>query len=219
MGIIEKLKESLKQGSEKVQQVSDKLVEKGKKVGGEGLEVTKEVVNQLEEKTSDITAIARLKLDIALLSKNLKKEYAMLGQMLYQSLEAGKSIIEDSTLQGQFNRLTSLEQEYQSKLAELEKYEKQHSHDYTGKKFLEELDAAQALIEEVQISEKSNVVGKRLKEIVLPRQALISVLKRGDELLIPDGNTKLLAGDKVVIIGKRNDVEKISKRFTAKNKN
>jgi Trk K+ transport system NAD-binding subunit len=40
-------------------------------------------------------------------------------------------------------------------------------------------------------------------------------VKRKEEIIIPDGGTKLLEGDSVTIIGKRADVEKLIKKFTA----
>jgi trk system potassium uptake protein TrkA len=67
----------------------------------------------------------------------------------------------------------------------------------------------------VIISEKSNVVNKLLKEILLPKEALVSAVKREEEVIIPDGNTLLKAGDQVIVIGKKDDVEKVTKRFAA----
>ena len=52
-------------------------------------------------------------------------------------------------------------------------------------------------------------------ERVLPKEALISVIKRGDEIIIPDGHTILQTGDQVTVIGKAEDDEKIAKRFGA----
>ncbi len=71
------------------------------------------------------------------------------------------------------------------------------------------------MIDQVIISEKSNVVNKLLKEILLPKEALVSAIKRGEEVIIPDGNTQLKKGDQVIVIGKKDDVEKVVKRFAA----
>lgn len=53
------------------------------------------------------------------------------------------------------------------------------------------------------------------RDIVLPKEALVSAIKRGEEVIIPDGNTQLKTDDEVIVIGKKNDVEKIIKRFAA----
>jgi len=59
------------------------------------------------------------------------------------------------------------------------------------------------------------MVNKRIKENLLPKEALISVLKRGEEVMIPDGNSTLNFGDEVTVIGKEYDVEKMTKRLIA----
>ena len=56
---------------------------------------------------------------------------------------------------------------------------------------------------------------KYKKEILLPKEALVSAIKRAEEVIIPDGNTLLKAGDQVIVIGKKDDVEKVVKRFGA----
>jgi len=50
----------------------------------------------------------------------------------------------------------------------------------------------------------------------LPKEALISAIKRNDEVIIPDGNTKILVDDIVTIIGKSNDVKKVKSKLSIK---
>ncbi|MFH0957178.1 MAG: TrkA C-terminal domain-containing protein, partial [Pseudomonadota bacterium] len=90
-----------------------------------------------------------------------------------------------------------------------------HSDNYVIEKLSEDLSSANAIIDQVIISNQSNVVNKLLKDILLPKEALVSAIKRGEEVIIPDGNTQLKAGDQVIVIGKTNDVEKVVKRFSA----
>jgi Trk K+ transport system NAD-binding subunit len=97
----------------------------------------------------------------------------------------------------------------------VEKGKKKHSSNYVIEKFSEDLSSANAIIDHVIISEKSDVVDKLIKDIVLPKEALVSAIKRGEEVIIPDGNTQLKTNDEVIVIGKKNDVEKIVKRFAA----
>ena len=97
----------------------------------------------------------------------------------------------------------------------VEKGKKKHSSNYVIEKFSEDLSSANAIIDHVIISGKSDVVGKLIKDIVLPKEALVSAIKRGEEVIIPDGNTRLKSDDEVIVIGRKNDVEKIVKRFAA----
>jgi Trk K+ transport system NAD-binding subunit len=82
-------------------------------------------------------------------------------------------------------------------------------------KLSEDLAEAGAIIDQVIISEKSNVVKKLLKEILLLKEVLVSAIKKEEEIIIPDSNTQLKTGDQVIVIGKKDDVEKIVKRLCA----
>lgn len=65
-------------------------------------------------------------------------------------------------------------------------------------------------IVETILSNKSPILGKPLKEIQFPSQCKILAVLRGDELLVPDGSTKLQAQDLVFSLVKPaclNDLE------------
>jgi CIC family chloride channel protein len=51
---------------------------------------------------------------------------------------------------------------------------------------------------EIEVSEKSPVVGQKLREIHLPESCIVVSVQRGRQVIIPHGDTVLGAGDKVV---------------------
>lgn len=53
---------------------------------------------------------------------------------------------------------------------------------------------------EITINERHLCAGKSLSEIPLPKETLLSVIIRGENVVIPRGDTKLLPGDKVILI-------------------
>lgn len=53
---------------------------------------------------------------------------------------------------------------------------------------------------EVQISGEAPVVGKKLWEITLSKEAIVGCVLRGDTTIIPRGDTRILAGDTLVVI-------------------
>lgn len=53
---------------------------------------------------------------------------------------------------------------------------------------------------EVQITGESPVEGKKLWEITLPRESIVGCILRGDTTLIPRGDTRILAGDTLVVL-------------------
>jgi K+/H+ antiporter YhaU regulatory subunit KhtT len=215
MGLLDKIKESLFQGTEKITDVTGKIVEKGKKVGSDGVEATRDIFTNISERTSDVTALAKLKYELSSLSKQLEVESLNLGRTVLALRRSGEFSAENETFQEQIKGIEELDNTLRTKQNEYEQLKKKHSSNYVVNKLSEELSAANAIIDQVAISEKSNVVNKLLKEILLPKEALVSAIKRGDEVIIPDGNTQLKTGDQVIVIGKKDDVEKVVKRFAA----
>ncbi|MBW3607029.1 MAG: potassium/proton antiporter [Actinobacteria bacterium] len=56
---------------------------------------------------------------------------------------------------------------------------------------------------EVEIGEGDAVIGVRVRDLGLPREALVNVLVRGDEALPPRGSTRLEAGDRLYIVARQ----------------
>lgn len=215
MGLLDKIKEGLFQGSEKLTGVTDKIMEKGKKVGAEGVEATRDIFTKISERTSDVTSLAKLKYELASFSKQLDMAALNLGRVVLTLRRNGEFSPENETFQKQLKKLEELDSTFKMKQNDYEQFKKKHSDNYVIEKLSEDLSAANAIIDQVIISTQSNVVNKSLKDILLPKEALVSAIKRGEEVIIPDGNTQLHAGDQVIVIGKTNDVEKVVKRFSA----
>ena len=55
-------------------------------------------------------------------------------------------------------------------------------------------------IAEVPITSAAPAVGKKLWEINLPKQVIIGCILRGDTTMVPRGDTRILAGDMLVLI-------------------
>jgi len=215
MGLLNKIKESLFEGTEKITDVTGRIVEKGKEVGTEGVETTREIFMNISERTSDVTALAKLKRELASFPKQLDVGALNLGRVVLTLRRSGEFSPENEAFRKQLKALEELDSTFRMKQNDYEQLKKKHSRDYVVSKLSEDLSVAGAIIDQVIISEKSNVVNKLLKEIRLPKEALVSAIKRQEEVIIPDGNTLLKAGDQVIVIGKKDDVEKVVKRFKA----
>lgn len=215
MGLLEKIKESLFQGTEKVTDITEKIVEKGKKVGSEGVEASREIFLNISDRTSDVTALAKLKHELASFPKQLDVEALNLGRLVLTLRRSGEFTPENESFRKQLKTLEKLDSTFRMKQNDYEQLKKKHSSNYVIEKLSEDLSSADAIIDQVIISNQSNVVNKLLKEILLPKEALVSAIKRDEQVIIPDGNTQLQAGDQVIVIGKKNDVAKVVKRFSA----
>lgn len=63
------------------------------------------------------------------------------------------------------------------------------------------LDAPGVEVLEIEVGSSCQVVGRALHEAPPPYDARVAVLLRGDEVVVPTGNTRVLAGDRVVVFG------------------
>jgi len=66
---------------------------------------------------------------------------------------------------------------------------------------------------EVQIMEGSKADGCRIKDLDLPKNIVITSIYRSGNLIIPRGETLLEKGDKIAIVGKSEEIEKIRGLF------
>jgi len=74
--------------------------------------------------------------------------------------------------------------------------------------------AAEAI--EVVAVPDCQVVGKPLKDIRFPRGALIGAILRGGRMVIPDGNSVIQVGDKVVVFALRGAIESVQGMFAGR---
>ncbi|RLI76217.1 Trk system potassium transporter TrkA [Archaeoglobales archaeon] len=66
---------------------------------------------------------------------------------------------------------------------------------------------------EISVKETSPIVGKRIAELNLPLNVIITAIYRNGELVLPRGDTEILAGDKMAIVGKPDDLVEIRDYF------
>ena len=69
-------------------------------------------------------------------------------------------------------------------------------------------------VTEIIIGADSPVSGKLLKDVILPKNALVAVVIRGNQPIVPRGADDLLAGDRVVLITLPENHGAVLKAFT-----
>ncbi len=115
MGLLDKIKESLFQGTEKITDVTGKIVEKGKKISSGGVEATREIFTSISERTSDVTALAKLKYELASLSKQLEEEFLNLGRAVLALRRSGEFSPENESFREQIKKLEELDNIFRAK--------------------------------------------------------------------------------------------------------
>lgn len=67
----------------------------------------------------------------------------------------------------------------------------------------------------VRAENKTNaMIGKKIRDIELPGESLVAIIKREGNINIPHGNTEVLEGDELSVIGETEDIEKIKKMIS-----
>ncbi|MBU1004130.1 MAG: Trk system potassium transporter TrkA [Proteobacteria bacterium] len=75
-------------------------------------------------------------------------------------------------------------------------------------------DEAEAL--EAIVPERSDLVDKAIKDLKLPKGALILTIQRGGEIVFPSGDAVIKPGDRIVILSTRKTISRIEKRLEVK---
>jgi trk system potassium uptake protein TrkA len=71
-------------------------------------------------------------------------------------------------------------------------------------------------VTEVVLDEEDPAVGQRLADLSLPPQSLISAIIRGQEALVPDGESRLQVADRLIVIALPENQEVILRTLTGK---
>lgn len=75
-------------------------------------------------------------------------------------------------------------------------------------------EAAEAL--EAVAQEHSEIVGKSVVELHLPKGALILALVRGEDVIFPSGDTVIHPNDRIIMLSTPKNIEQLEKRLTVK---
>ena len=75
------------------------------------------------------------------------------------------------------------------------------------------LEGGQGRLMELMVNKKTKLVGQVLSRVKLPKETLIGAIIRGDELIIPRGNTRIQVGDHVVVFSTLSVFSEVKKLF------
>ena len=205
MSLWEKIKNGLGEG---VSSASEKAAEWFKT----GAEAVKEGTGKASEKIAYSSKLAKLKYEYRNIHKAIEKEFTELGGKAYNLFCENKVVDLEKDAKENIQRLNSLENDLKNKEKEIEELPRAFGKEPLDRRSIDELkkdlEAAGGTIEQIVIEDKSPFLGKKLKEIQLPEDALVGTIIRGEEIIIPDAETAFQASDKVTLLGKKEDVEK-----------
>ncbi|UCE05875.1 MAG: hypothetical protein JSW07_20165 [bacterium] len=177
------------------------LWEKIKKGFGVGVET-------VSEKTEELSTLAKLNWEKFRIQKSIKTDLNKLGGKVYQlHVEKREKEFKKET-EGITQKLRQLEDQLQAKVKEIEEVSDKGAIDKKQlKEFKKDLELGDGKIEQLIIDENCKIIGNKLMEIKFPENVLVSAIVREEKVIIPDGNTVIQKGDRVTLLGEKDDVD------------
>jgi len=86
--------------------------------------------------------------------------------------------------------------------------------DRPGVAELFEIESGVASLMEIAVPERGRVVGRRIADIDIPEECIVAADIRDKDFVVPRGNTEILAGDLVVLVGPSAAVRDAHRTFT-----
>ncbi len=177
---------------------------------------TAELVKEGAEKTAATatytTKMVQMNLERKKFERKMESEWTALGK-LFCTLHAGGKLKDfKGASKANLNQLQALQSEIEKIEAEKEVWQKKYVVEGIDKAKVKdlttELEESGGTIEQMTLAAGAPAVGKKLKDVILPKEALIGTIFRGDDVIIPDGSTTFQKGDKITLLGKTDAVEK-----------
>jgi len=181
------------------------LWEKIKKGFGVGVET-------VSEKTEELSVLAKLNWEKFKIQKSIDKETNKLGGKVFQLHVENREKDFTTETKEIVQKLNELEEQLQSKVNEINQVSDTGEIDKKQlNEFKQDLELGDGTIEQLVIDEKCKIAGKKLVEIKFPENVLVGAIVREEKVIIPDGNTVIQQGDKVTLLGEKDDVSEALK--------
>ena len=152
---------------------------------------------QIKEKTEAVP----IKLKMLFLEKDLETHVLRLGTRVYDLGKTHGNLMEDKEMQSLFEIIGAKKKEMAALKEDFRKIWREEVGDL--KRTLEKGGGA---FEQIEINASSLAKGKQVKDLELPKDVLLGPILRGNNLIIPDGETEIREGDRITLMGTKNDV-------------
>ena len=178
-----------------------------------GTEKIKEGAGYVSEKTKDVSRLTRLKWSQYQLNQELQTAFTGLGESIFSEWTTHKKFPANESLKEKIDGILKLEASLDEIEVEMDELNRSLTHN-EYKEMEQNLEKGGATIKQVVIQANASVCGKMVKELILPAEVLLGTIIRGEETIIPKGNTELKEGDKVTLMGKKDEVAATVEMFT-----
>ena len=165
-------------------------------------------VETISDKTSEWSQLAKLRWEQQSIERSIGKSHNELGGKIYQlHVEKQQSQLTEQTKEI-VQKLKTLEERLRQKQDEIKEIIEKGIDTQHLKEFRKDLELGDGTIDQLVIEENSKIIGKKLMEIKFPKNVLVGAVVREEQVIIPDGKTTFQQGDRVTLLGEKEDVEK-----------
>jgi uncharacterized protein with PhoU and TrkA domain len=162
---------------------------------------------QIKEKTEAVP----IKLKMIFVENAIESLFLRLGSRVYDASRTSGAIAESGEIQSLLAEIAGKKKELEELGESFHKIWKEESRELKGS-----LEKGGGVLAQIRIRDSSPASGKQVKDLALPREVLLGPITRGRDLIIPHGETELAEGDRVTLMGTRNDVETAKKYLQGK---
>lgn len=215
MNFLFKVKDQINKLRNTVPDVAEHTTSTLKEISQTTLNTSKELFSEIANKIKNIRALTELKLELDKLETELQEYYLKLGETAPQRSRWRKW---DSKRKALVEAELTEIHELENKIKKIKKEIGEYQESAVGESFDidnvgGEIDVSGYQILKMEVIEDSLINGKQIKEINFPEDLLVVLIKRDENVLLPDGQTIILAGDILTVIGKSEDVEKFISEY------
>ncbi len=169
-----------------------------------------ESAKSVSDKSYELSTIAKLRWEIFSIEKDIDHLKNELGGKVYQFQVENKQQDLVKETNDIVEKLKDAEKQLKEKESQLEELTNKTVVDgHKLKQFKKDLELGDGSIDQFVVTENSELIGKKLMDIKLPKNVLVGAIVRKEKVVIPDGKTTFKQDDKVTLLGEKDDVQKV----------
>jgi len=154
------------------------------------------------EKIKDKTRASQIKLRMIFQENNIEEDFLRLGTRAYDLRRGQVPISEEPEVNRLLQDITTRKKELALLKEEFRKFWVEEA-----KALKANLEKGGGILEQVELPFHSPAIGRKIKDLELPKEVLLGPIVRDKDLVIPDGETELREADRVTLMGKKKDVQ------------
>lgn len=213
MNLWEKIKAQRQDSKEMIAEKASDLLETSS-------EFLLENMQKFTQDTVDVVKLSKRQMEVDTLRQAIRNQFTALGGQVYvlYTTEKKNAIVEN--IKNHIEELEALRDELEEKERIVDELTQSYEEQSISLKKLSllkaELESVGGSVEHLTIEESSTCIGKKLCEFRMPQDVILGMIIREDSAFIPVRETFFRAGDRLMLMGKKEAVIEAMHTFNPK---